>query len=146
MSAVFAPLNTRLAAAELGYMVEDSDSAVLFHGAAVKEAVRFVLIEVARRARESHEKVAAELAGRRPGLSLVELSHIGEHGYEELIARRRFRRRTTIRGGEPRERRDHHVHLGHHRTTQGCSAHPRSVIGVADSVSPRLRSGPEAAP
>lgn len=66
LGAVFVPLNTRLAATELGYMLDDAGASRLIHA-------------------PSHTEIVTELADARPGLTTVPLG--GQGGYEELVAR-----------------------------------------------------------
>ena len=65
LGAVFVPLNTRLAAAELGFMLDDSGAGRIVHA-------------------ESHADVVAELSHDRPALVGVPLGDTGS--YEALLA------------------------------------------------------------
>lgn len=66
LGAVFVPLNTRLAAAELDYMIADSGATRLVHG-------------------ESHAEIVADLCGRRSDLVSAAAGPGGS--YEALLAR-----------------------------------------------------------
>ena len=118
LGAIAMPINWRLAAPEVRYILEHSGAA----GPGVRRGAGPAGRRGDRRARGRHHPSLRRRRRRRAGLALADL-----RASAAPVARRaRGRRRRPPA----------HVHLGHHRPAQGRDAHPRQP-GVEEPRPPR---------
>ncbi len=111
LGGIFVPLNTRLAAPEIAYQLDDSGASVLIHG-------------------PSHADLVDGLPGGR--------EHIALDAYEEMLTARTATRWTSRRARRPLH---DHVHVRDDRAGQGRDAHPRQHHLERDQRPHRPRPG-----
>ena len=123
IGAVNVPLNWRLVADELEFILKDAGATVLLY------AENFAPLAAELQRRGAQDRPAPVRAGGRHagGLRLA-LRRLDGRGRQRRAGAGRRRRRPAV----------HHVHLGHHRAAQGRDAQPpHGAVGACSRCRPR---------
>ena len=122
IGAVNVPLNWRLVADELEFILDDCGATVLVYSVSSRRWPP----SCGAAARETDLRLVRAGGRRRPRLRLA-LRRLDGRGARRRTGVGRLRRRPAV----------HHVHLGHHRPAEGRDAHPRhGDVGDAHTVAP----------